>query len=305
MEMRYNNYLNFSLYQIKEFLSLYENLNYTKAAKECYVTQSTLSRNIQSMENSLGIQLFVRNTVKVTPTPAGVSLYSNLKNIYQNYEEAIMRAYQVQAGKSHPLTIGISDGLDIMPELLPFIRTFYKTHPNFEINVIRDYDYTLTSKLEDHTCDIVFDLSTENSKNPYIKMIPLFSSSMMLYMLKSNPLCAKETLALKDLVSQHLLVRSPSKGSDHVTFLRKLYDSLGVEPNLSFYVNNAMELALNIQNDDQAILADAYYIDRNCPYLDARIVENTESIIWMKWLGWMDKDTDTQVFVREIQDYFE
>ena len=62
--MRYNEYLNFSLYQIKEFLALCEHLNYTKAAKECFVTQSTLSRNIQSMENTLGIQLFVRNTVK-------------------------------------------------------------------------------------------------------------------------------------------------------------------------------------------------------------------------------------------------
>ena len=79
MEMRYNDYMNFKLYQIKEFLSLYENLNYTKAAKECYVSQSTLSRNIQMLENTLGIQLFVRNTVKVTPTPAGRSLYIELK----------------------------------------------------------------------------------------------------------------------------------------------------------------------------------------------------------------------------------
>ena len=39
--MRYNEYLNFSLYQIKEFLALCEHLNYTKAAKECFVTQST------------------------------------------------------------------------------------------------------------------------------------------------------------------------------------------------------------------------------------------------------------------------
>lgn len=305
MEMRYNNYLNFSLYQIKEFLSLYENLNYTKAARECFITQSTLSRNIQSMENSLGIQLFVRSTVKVTPTPAAISLYTNLKCIYQKYEEAIMCAYQVQSGKSHPLTIGISDGLDIMPELLPFIRCFYQRHPNFEINVIRDYDYTLTDKLENHTCDVVFDLSAEISENPYIKLTPLFVSPLMLYMLKSNPLCAKKTLALKDLVSQHLLVRSPSKGSDHVDFLRKLYDSLGVQPNFSFYVNNAMELALNIQSDNQAILADAYYIDRNCPYLDARIVENTESTIWIKWLSCMEAATDTQLFLTELLEYFQ
>lgn len=38
MEMRYNDYMNFKLYQIKEFLSLCENLNYTKAARECYVS---------------------------------------------------------------------------------------------------------------------------------------------------------------------------------------------------------------------------------------------------------------------------
>ena len=81
--MRYNEYLNFSLYQIKEFLALCEHLNYTKAAKECFVTQSTLSRNIQSMENTLGIQLCVRNTVKVTTPPDGRNLYEKLKTIFE------------------------------------------------------------------------------------------------------------------------------------------------------------------------------------------------------------------------------
>ena len=302
--MRYNEYLNFSLYQIKEFLALCEHLNYTKAAKECFVTQSTLSRNIQSMENTLGIQLFVRNTVKVTPTPAGRNLYEKLKTIFEQYEDAIMGAYKIQEGKSHPITIGINDGMDIMPELLPFIREFMQVHPDFEINVFRDFNYSLTQKMEAHECDIILDFEGIGKKHSFIEAIPLLRGPLMLYFLKTNPLSRKSCLTLEDLASQQLLVRSPSRGSDQVDFSRNLYAPLGIEPNISIYVDNASDLALNIQQDNQAILADGFFIGRNCPYLDSRSVAGTESVIYIKWIGTKDEISDTQLFIRDLLEYF-
>lgn len=304
MEMRYNDYMNFKLYQIKEFLSLCENLNYTKAARECYVSQSTLSRNIQMLENTLGIQLFVRNTVKVTPTPAGRSLYIELKQIYQNYEEALMDAYRIQEGKSHPLTIGLNDGLDIMPELLPFLRLFYDRHPDFEINFTRDYDYSLSKNLEDHTYDLIFDLRKRMEVHSFVETVPLFSGPLYLYMLNTNPLCSKEALTKEDLINQQLLVRSPSKGSDQVDYMRRMYASMGVEPRFAYYVDNALELALNIHQDNQAILADYYYVGRHSPYLEARVVQGTHSTIWMKWLESQPPHSDVRIFVKELLEYF-
>lgn len=303
--MQYNDYMNFKLYQIREFLSLCENLNYTKAAKECYVSQSTLSRNIQMLENTLGIQLFVRNTVKVALTPAGRSLYIKLRKIYQNYEEALMDAYRIQEGKSHPLTIGLNDGLDIMPELLPFLRLFYDRHPDFEIAFTRDYDNSLSQKLDDHSYDLIFDLQEQSDGNSLVETSPLFSGPLYLYMLKTNPLCSKESLSVEDLISQQLLVRSPSKGSDQVDYMRRMYAAYGVKPRFSYYVDNALELSLNIHKDNQAILADYYYIGRHSPYLESRIVRDTHSTIWIKWLSSHPLNSDVRLFIRELLEYFQ
>ncbi|MBQ9031415.1 MAG: LysR family transcriptional regulator [Parasporobacterium sp.] len=65
-------FLSFNLFQVKLFLKLAETLSFTKAAKICGVTQSAMSRNIKSLEDALGILLFIRSTNKVTLTPAGV-----------------------------------------------------------------------------------------------------------------------------------------------------------------------------------------------------------------------------------------
>lgn len=301
--MHSNNYLSFNFFQIKEFLALYETLNYTKAARECYVTQSTLSRNIQSMENILGIQLFIRNTVKVTPTPAARSLYAKLKQNYSDYEAAIFHAYQVQECKTHPIIIGINDGMDIMVELLPFIRSFTRNHPDFEIHLFKDFDFSLEDKLESHECDIVLDFTETSSGSSFIKCIPFFRGPLMLYFLKTNPLAEKGVLTLQDLKNQQLLVRSPTT-SNQVDYVRQLLVPLQVEPVFSPYVYNALDLSLNIHKDNQAILADGFFNGRFTPYLDSRIIQNTESLLYLKWISMSKNISDVQILVKELLEYF-
>lgn len=302
--MRYNNYLDFSFFQIKEFLALYETLNYTKAAQECFVTQSTLSRNIASMENMLGIQLFIRSTVKVVPTPAAKSLYEKLRKSFMDYETAILKAYQIQECKMHPILVGINDGMDIMPELLPFIRDFHQKHPDFDINFFRDYNFSLNKKLENQECDIILDFIGLEYPSASIECIPMLRGPLMLYFLKSNPLSKKSVLEIPDLASQQMLIRSPSSGANQVEFLRHLFAPFGMEPNFSPFVANALDLSLNIHDDNQSILADGYFIGRYSPYLESRIVQGTESIIYLKWSSIGTEISNVQILVREMLNYF-
>ena len=302
--MQYNDYTNFNFYQIRYFLSLYENLNYTKAAGECHISQSTLSRNILQMEQSLGLQLFIRSTVKVTPTPAARSLYENMKHIFKEYEDAILRAYQVQEGKMQPLSIGITDGLDLMPEIQPFLQHFLKKHPNFDLSFVPENDNLLDTCLLNRTHDIVFDFFPASANDPAIESKSLFSGPFYAYMLESNPLLARESLLPEDLAGQNLLVRSPSQGSEHVTFMKHFLEPYKVDPRFSIFVDNAKELSMNIMYDNEVILADKYFIDRHCPFLHRRPIHNTISIVWIKYLASPGSYTGKQTFVHEFLRYF-
>jgi DNA-binding transcriptional LysR family regulator len=302
--MRYINYLNLSMYHIMLFLSLSENLNYTKTAEECCVTQSTLSRVIIQLENTIGIQLFIRNTSKVVLTPAGRSLYQDLKNLYGVLEDAVQKAYRIQKGKNCQLNLGINDGMNISAELLAFIKSFQEKHPSFEINFIRDYDHTLIKKLRDQTCDVIFDFTLKEKDDPLINSEPLFTGPMMLYMLTTNPLCHKEMLSLSDLRSQRLLVQSPSMESEQMEMIHKMFTDEGMEPRFSAFVSNALELSLNIKDDNEAILADRYYVDRYCPFLCARPIEGTKSTVWVRWMKGFSEETDIELFVDEILQFY-
>lgn len=268
------------------------------------MTQSTLSRIIIQLENTLGFQLFIRTTSKVVLTPAGKSLYKDLKSLYSNLEDAVEKAYRIQQGKNSLLNIGINDGMNISAELLSFIKIFQKKHPSFELNFIRDYDYTLLKKLRDQTCDVILDFVLKEKDDPLINYKPLLTGPLMLYMLQSNPLNDKEKLTLQDLRGQRLLVRSPSLEPEQIEIIHKMFTDMDIEPRFSTFVSNALELSLNIKEDNEGILADRYYVDRYSPFLCSKPIEGTKSTIWIRWMKGLTENADTNLFVNEILEFF-
>lgn len=66
------------------FTVLSEDMNLTKAARRCYLTQSTLSRQMASLEQQLGVTLFVRNHRILTLTPAGEHLKQNAPKLLEH-----------------------------------------------------------------------------------------------------------------------------------------------------------------------------------------------------------------------------
>ena len=73
-----------SFRRIEYFLSVAKHLNFTKAARECYVAQAAISQQIKQFEEELGFKLFNRGGASVSLTPAGEA---ELQQFIQNYNE--------------------------------------------------------------------------------------------------------------------------------------------------------------------------------------------------------------------------
>ena len=69
--MRHFNLDSLSFLQIQIFIAAARELNYTRAAKICNVTQPTVSRSMDALEKTLGLQLFIRNGNHMPLSPAG------------------------------------------------------------------------------------------------------------------------------------------------------------------------------------------------------------------------------------------
>ena len=73
-------------YSLKLFLSLSKNLNYRKTSRVCNISPSALSRQIQKLEDEVGIQLFERNNRSVQLTSGGI--------VYKRYAEEVMQKWK-------------------------------------------------------------------------------------------------------------------------------------------------------------------------------------------------------------------
>ena len=74
---------------LKYFISAAECLNFTRAAKECFITQTAMSQHIANMEKELGFQLFRRNNRNVELTTAGRDFYEQMKAVVHSYDNAV------------------------------------------------------------------------------------------------------------------------------------------------------------------------------------------------------------------------
>ena len=122
---------------MKYFISAAECLNFTRAAKDCYITQTAMSLHIAKMEEELGFQLFNRNNRTVKLTVAGRDFYDRARLVVKTYEEAVNHSRNTASGKMGNVKLVVPsciDGLVIMPRLKKF-RDLYP-HINLDVQLL-------------------------------------------------------------------------------------------------------------------------------------------------------------------------
>ena len=75
------------LRQLRYFITVAETLNIRKAAREMYITQPALSRQIRHLEEDLGVELFLRRQGRVHLTEAGHLLLRDAKGLLKHAAE--------------------------------------------------------------------------------------------------------------------------------------------------------------------------------------------------------------------------
>lgn len=115
------------LRHLRYFIAVAEEQNIGRAAARLHISQPPLTRQIQQLEEELGVMLFTRTPRGMELTPAGELLLEEARNIRALVEQATERTQRAGQGKLGRLDIGIfgSAILDIIPKLLETFRSAY------------------------------------------------------------------------------------------------------------------------------------------------------------------------------------
>lgn len=164
-----------NLKQLEAFVQVSESGSFSKAAKELFLTQPTISAHISSLEKELNVRLFIRNTKEVSLSDDGKDLYRYAKQI-TDLEKAIEeRFYMDSDDGKHVITIAAST----IPAqyLLPKVLMCYRErHPKEQIKIMETDSSEVVTQVVDHMVDVGFTGTVLEKK--HCKYIPFYKDEL-------------------------------------------------------------------------------------------------------------------------------
>ncbi len=189
--------------QLHYVLAIAEHKNFTKAAEKCFVTQPTLSTQIQKLEDELGILIFDRSKKPIELTEVGRKIVLQAKNIV-NESDRIQDIVDQQKGFiGGEFKLGIIP--TVMPTLLPmFLKAFIKKYPKVKLKIEELTTEDIITKIKDGHLDAAI-VSTP-LENETIKERVLFYEPFVGYIPSNHRLSGKKKIAVSDLEIDDMLL---------------------------------------------------------------------------------------------------
>jgi DNA-binding transcriptional LysR family regulator len=193
------------LEQLQAFLAVVDTGSFQQASQKCDVSQSTVSRQIQALETSLGVQLFHR-TATAKLTIGGERLLSHARKICHEWKNAEQELADLQAGKQTELCVAAIPSACAY-QLPPVLQSFAKTYPNVQLRVTTLGSDRALKVLRDGLIDLAVVMN-----NPFLTASPemvcdlLYEETIQALMSCEHPLSQLEQVTWKDLDLQPQVV---------------------------------------------------------------------------------------------------
>lgn len=256
--------------QMKCFISLAENLNFTKAANELCISQSTLSMHIKALEKNTNLTLFIRSKRHVELSPEGEIMLEVIKDVNHRLEVGIERARTLHKNHSNVLRIGYMMGLSSDKFLMNVIKSFKKYRRNTKIEIARMNNRDLIREIENDSIDIGFSLDRTIRSRKKLKGISILEvpTSMAI---ASDKVTGKEAVTFEDFRNEPLILLSKEVDPTDYGLLEIFKERFEYVPPKIMTMNSAESIIMSVSfgmgvcfSDHTSIgygRPDLYYLD--------------------------------------------
>lgn len=222
--------MNVSTRDLRAFVALAEQKNFTRAAEHCFLSQSAFSALIQGLEAELGVHLCIRSTRRVELTTEGEVFLESAKRLLAEFtlahaelkDHALLRKGRVSIAALPSLAAGW------LPTVL---KEFRENHPG----VVTELADTLSDECLDMVRHGRADLALCGAGPDMagLEAEPLCTDEFYVVMHRDHPLARRKSLLASDLMNQPFIHMS------HTTSVRQMLDA-AMHPNK---INGIMEVA--------------------------------------------------------------
>ena len=192
-----------TLVQLEYIVALDSYRSFVTAAEKCFVTQPTLSMQVQKLEDTLGVKIFDRSKQPVVPTEIGIEIIEQARILLGESQKIKEIISDRQKDLSGELKIGIIP--TISPYLLPrIINKFIEKYPQVKLIVWEQTTEQIIQQIKLGTIDCGV-LSTPLHEQSLME-IPVFYENFVAYASKSSRLFKKKSINPDDIDMEEIWV---------------------------------------------------------------------------------------------------
>ena len=234
------------LRHLRYFLAVGEALNFTRAAAQLRVAQPALSRQVQDLEDEIGVDLLRRSPRGVTLTAEGKLFLEEVRELLKRADESVEKVRALARGEYGELHIGYapSPTVEILP---PALAAFQKAVPRVKVLLHDLSSDELIAGLQNATLELAVMVQPIGDQTAGIEFELLRTYLLCVAMTARHPFARMKCIPLEKLAAEPLVVLRRKDYPESDRFLDRLFASIRAKPRIAVECDSASSLITEVE----------------------------------------------------------
>ncbi|MBR5306414.1 MAG: LysR family transcriptional regulator [Oscillospiraceae bacterium] len=224
--------------QLKYFVSVAESGSFSEAAEIMFSAQSTVSKQIASLEKELNVQLFDRSKRKVALTVYGEVFLAHARKIIDNYNSMIKEIASISTQDNSKAIIRATTAM-LPYNIISTVASFKKECSWADIHVEEFESEDILKMLKDNECDLAFFRVGKFDEDAYEKL-PILTEKFVAILPANHPLAKESCISLAQLSNENFIFCRQNTGL-HRNSVSACH-TMGFNPNIIATSNHASNI---------------------------------------------------------------
>lgn len=201
----------FEIRQLRYAIAAADHGSFYKAARGLSIDQSTLSRNILRLENSVGMSIFVRSRSGVRLTPAGQTFIRGAKQMVAAADNLVAMMRSAGQGRAGALMLGHNCSVSA-GNLRATVTSWHAAQPEVEIECVEGSRHTLLGGLDSGDIDLAILMGTTAHRGLHRELF--WSERLLIAIQRSHPLADRDEVNWAELRGERFHFATADPGSE-------------------------------------------------------------------------------------------
>src|SRR2546427_3401222 len=234
------------LRHLRYFLAVGEALNFTRAAAQLRVAQPALSREVQDLEDEIGVDLVRRSPRGVTLTAEGKLFLDEVRELLKRADESVEKVRALARGEYGELHIGYapSPTVEMLP---PALAAFQKAVPRVKVLLHDLSSDELIAGLRNATLELAIMVQPTGEQTAGIEFELLRTYPLCVALTAAHPFARLKSVALEQVAAEPLIGLRRKDYSEFSIMLDRLFSPIRAKPRVVVECDSASSLITEVE----------------------------------------------------------